>query len=72
MVKLSVLMHSGTRDELIVPHPMYLALGNSTAVRQQCWRAICGEALPAEQLAEMRDLVHHGGVLGNLESSPAS
>jgi putative transposase len=49
----------GVPDELIVPHPMYLALGNSPSVRQQCWRAICREALSAEQLTEIRDLVHH-------------
>jgi putative transposase len=62
----------GTLDELIVPHPMYLSLGNSPSVRQQCWRSICGEALPAEQLAEIRDLVHRGGVLGHLEENPIS
>jgi putative transposase len=50
----------GRSDDLIVPHQMYVALGNSAAVRQQCWGAICREALPAEQLAEVRDLVRHG------------
>jgi putative transposase len=50
----------GEPDDLIVPHPLYLALGNSTSVRQQCWRTICGEALPTEQLTEMRHLVRHG------------
>jgi putative transposase len=51
---------SGEPDDLIVPHPLYLALGNSASMRRQCWRTICGEALPAEQLAEMRDLVQRG------------
>jgi putative transposase len=50
----------GEHDNLTVPHQMYLTLGNSAVVRQQCWRAICHEALPEEQLAEMRDLVRHG------------
>jgi putative transposase len=50
----------GEPNGLIVPHPLYLALGTSAAVRQQCWMAICGEALPAEQLTEMRYLVRHG------------
>jgi putative transposase len=50
----------GVTDDLIVPHAMYLALGSSDHVRQQCWRAICGEALSVEQLAEVRDLVHRG------------
>ena len=50
----------GERDDLIVPHRLYVALGNTTSMRQQCWQAICGEALAEEQLAEMRDLVRHG------------
>ena len=50
----------GEPNDLIVPHPLYLALGTSASVRHQCWRTICGEALPAQQLAEMRDLVRHG------------
>lgn len=50
----------GAPNDLIVPHQLYLALGSSAAVRQQCWGAICREALSAEQLAEMRDLVQHG------------
>ena len=50
----------GKRDDLIVPHGLYLALGNAATVRQQCWGAICREALSAEQLAEVRDLVRHG------------
>ena len=50
----------GECDDLIVPHRLYVALGNTTSMRQQCWRAICGEALAEEQLAEMRDLVRHG------------
>jgi putative transposase len=50
----------GAQNDLIVPHRLYLALGNCAAIRQQCWRAICREALSEEQLAEMRDLVRHG------------
>jgi putative transposase len=50
----------GASDHLIVPHRLYLALGSDKAVRRQCWTAICREALSAEQLAEVRDLVRHG------------
>ena len=50
----------GAPNDLIVPHGLYLALGSSAAVRQQCWCAICREVLSAEQLAELRDLVQHG------------
>jgi putative transposase len=49
----------GAPDDLIVPHRLFLALGNSAAVRQQSWTAICREHSP-EQLAEVRDLVRHG------------
>jgi putative transposase len=50
----------GTPDDLLVPHGLYLALGNTVAIRQQHWRAICRESLSTEQLAEMRDLTRHG------------
>jgi len=50
----------GEPNDWLIQHPLYLALGNSANVRQQCWRTICGEALPAQQLADMRDLVRHG------------
>jgi putative transposase len=50
----------GEPNPLIVPHRIYLALGNSADIRQQCWRAICREALSEDQLAEMRDLVRYG------------
>ena len=49
----------GELNDLIAPHPLYDALGTCAAMRQQCWKAICGEALPAEQLNEMRYLVRH-------------
>ena len=50
----------GAPDDLIVPHPMFLALGRTDALRQMCWRAICGEALSEGELTEIRDLVHRG------------
>jgi putative transposase len=56
----------GTPNAILVPHPLYLSLGESPAVRQQNWRAICGEVLSADQLAEIRDVAHHGGVLGRV------
>jgi REP-associated tyrosine transposase len=57
----------GDSDRLIVPHRLYLALGNSAAARQQCWRAICREALSADELAEMRDLVQHGNAVHHVQ-----
>ena len=59
----------GNRDDLIVPHSLYLAIGNSADVRQQCWRAVCREALSKEQLAEVRDLVRHGRSVRRAEST---
>jgi putative transposase len=50
----------GEPNNIIAPHPLFLALGNSASARRQCWQAICREALPEEQLAEVRDLVRHG------------
>jgi len=49
----------GEPNDLLVAHPLYLALGSTPTTRQGCWRAICGEALPDKQLVEMRDLVRH-------------
>jgi putative transposase len=64
----------GTPDRLIVPHPLYISLGESPAVRQRNWRALCEEALSPEQLAEIRDVAHRGGTLGRaaLKSSGVS
>ena len=58
----------GVSDDLIVPHEMYLALGDTASIRQHCWQTICRDALSSAQLAEVRDLVHHGGTLGRIES----
>jgi putative transposase len=49
----------GLDNELIVPHPLYVALGPSDGLREHSWRAICQEDLAPEQLADMRHLVHH-------------
>jgi putative transposase len=56
----------GIEDQVIAPHPLYLALGESPATRQHSWRELCREAIPAEQLFEIRDVVRRGGVLGDL------
>jgi putative transposase len=54
----------GMPDKLIVPHPLYMSLGQSPQIRQQSWRSICGEVLTTEQLTEIRCVTHRGGVLG--------
>ena len=54
----------GVHDRLVVPHSLYTSLGQSAAGRQQSWRELCGEAIPQEQLFEIRDTVRSGGRLG--------
>jgi putative transposase len=54
----------GNEDQVIVPHSLYLALGESPSARQRSWRELCREAVPSDQLFEIRDVVRRGGVLG--------
>jgi putative transposase len=53
----------GIEDKLVVPHPLYLSLGETAACRQQSWREICGEALPEQELFEVRDAIRRGRIL---------
>jgi REP-associated tyrosine transposase len=55
----------GREDRLIVPHSLYLALGETPASRQRSWREVCREAVPSDQLFEIRDVVRRGGVFGD-------
>jgi putative transposase len=55
----------GIDDQVVVPHPLYLALGESPMSRQLSWREMCREALPSDELFEIRDVVRRGGVLGD-------
>jgi putative transposase len=59
-------------DNLIVPHSLYMALGESPRIRQHCWRELCREALASDQLFEIRDVVRRGGVLGDVPRQPRS
>ena len=52
----------GVEDRIIVPHSLYLALGETPASRQRSWRELCAEALPANELFEIRDHVRRGGM----------
>jgi putative transposase len=63
----------GIEDQLIVPHSLYLALGESADSRQRSWRELCREALPPDQLFEIRDDVCRGRVLGDapIQSTPS-
>jgi len=45
---------NGQCCEWLVPHPVYLSLGNTDAARQATYRGICGEPLCATDLVEQR------------------
>ena len=53
----------GAHDRLIVPHALYTSLGQSAKYRQQSWRELCREAIPQEQLFEIRMAARRGGLL---------
>jgi putative transposase len=55
---------SPTRDPLVSCHPLYLRLGATAGDRQRAWRAICDEALPPEQVSEIRTALKRGRTLG--------
>ena len=55
----------GVHDRLIVPHFLYTSLGESAPYRQQSWREVCGEAIPQEQLFEIREATRWGGLLSD-------
>jgi REP-associated tyrosine transposase len=50
----------GITDQLLVLHPLYLALGDSPVGRQLAWRELCREALASDELAELRRALHRG------------
>jgi putative transposase len=56
----------GIADELLVPHSLYMALGESAASRQRSWREMSREALPSDQLFEIRDATRREGVLSDV------
>lgn len=64
----------GIEDQLVVPHPLYLESGRTPSDRQHYWRGLCREALPSDQLFEIRDVIRRGGVLGEVQtqSNPSS
>jgi putative transposase len=50
----------GVEDQIIVPHLLYVALGNSAESRQGSWRGLCCEALSSDDLFEIRDAIRRG------------
>jgi putative transposase len=60
----------GANDRLIVPHALYASLGQSAVYRQQSWRELCAEAIPQEQLFEIRTAARRGGLLSGAVHRP--
>ena len=54
----------GVHARLWSPHALYLALGESSRLRQDAWQKLVGEALNIEVLAKVRHCANTGLVLG--------
>jgi putative transposase len=53
---------AGYEDKVLTPHGLYMRLGTTATERQRAWRAICGEVVPASELAALRDAIRRGQV----------
>ena len=53
----------GVESKLCSPHEVYLGLGMSKLERLQCYRGYFGCAIEEVQLAKIRDMTKHGGLL---------
>jgi putative transposase len=50
----------GAHDDLITPHPLYVALGATSMERQASYRALCGTLLTDPELASIRTALNTG------------
>jgi putative transposase len=55
----------GGHDDLICPHPLYLALGEDASSRQSSYRALFASHLPKEVVHEIRMALDFSMPLGN-------
>jgi putative transposase len=55
----------GEWADWLLPHPVYLALGDTATEREACYRAICGAAIADAELGTLRYAVHHGWAYGS-------
>ncbi|MDA3808262.1 MAG: transposase [Thiomicrorhabdus sp.] len=53
------------QDELISPHPTYLALGKTTAQQTESYRGLFSDAIPQATIDEIRQSTNKAWVLGN-------
>ena len=61
----------GSPDSLVVPHPLYLRLGDEAPNRCEAWRRICETPLPEEELTGLRLATEIGVPFGGSNLSPA-
>jgi putative transposase len=54
----------GEPDHVVTDHPLYLALGRTSAERQAAYRDLFRQAIDPAHLAEIRETVQRSGVLG--------
>ncbi len=54
----------GSRDPLVTPHALYLALGASAALRRRAYGEATGMSIPQEELDRIRDATRFGWALG--------
>jgi putative transposase len=55
----------GKWSDWLTPHPVYLALGDTPAEREACYRVMCGDGLSDPDLSALRYAVHHGWAYGS-------
>ncbi|MGZ8163578.1 MAG: hypothetical protein ACXWTT_12005, partial [Methylobacter sp.] len=55
----------GRLSDLIVPHPEYLRLGESTEARQTAYRELFKHQLSENSITEIREATNKAWVLGN-------
>lgn len=55
----------GQADEVVVPHPEYLALGKDAEARQQAYRALFKNHIGEKKLQEIREATNKAWVLGS-------
>jgi putative transposase len=61
----------GLDDRLVAPHSLYISLGGSPPCRQESWRELCREAIPQDELFEIREATRRGSVLCNAPQRPS-
>ena len=54
----------GTKDPIVTPHPLYLALGSSAETRQEAYRALFRQHMSQPLLREIRQALTHERVPG--------